>query len=259
MQRLRSKNGMPGRLSARRRRSIDQLWIDRFQTVRPSQLIEVNLLLVHFLGLRPQAETAQAVVVDFVERDRTRAVVPLLARRFLAEIERGLGVGRDGGQVLLRDVAALHRRPQPADCRILALWTGKPFRPRARDQVPLDVAGRIGQVMCFVRANLERARADRLPNEKGGNLTAAQRRGQDLRVQILYGDLRWIDPVLGQIFGNKPRPRGADPRRDGFSNQILWLCDLFSFAADVAFCVPLDNRNDTVLYVAATEILDDPN
>src|SRR6516165_10175421 len=157
---------MRGRLSARWRRSIDQFWIDRFQAVRPSQLIEVNLLLGHFLGLCPTAEAAEVVVVNFVERERTYVGVPLLARRFLAEIELGLGIGRDAGEVLLRDVAALHRRPQPADCRILALWTGKPFRARACDQVPLDIAGRIGQVMCLVRANLERARADRLPNEK---------------------------------------------------------------------------------------------
>src|SRR5215475_754896 len=82
---------MPARLSAMRRRSIDQLWIDRFQTVRPGQLIEVNLLLGHFLGLRPTAETAEVVVIDFVERERTSVGVPLLARRFLAEIELGLG------------------------------------------------------------------------------------------------------------------------------------------------------------------------
>src|SRR5262249_7039558 len=169
--------GMPGRFSARRRRSIDQLWIDRFQTVRPSQLMKVDLLLGHFLGLCPTAETAEVVVVNFVERERTYVGVPLLARRFLAEIKLGLGIGRDGGEILLRDVAALHRRPQPADCRILPLWARKPFRARARDQVPLDVAGRVGQVVRFVRTNLERARADRLPNEEGGNLASAQRRG----------------------------------------------------------------------------------
>src|SRR6516162_3461589 len=141
---------MPGCLSARWRKSIDQLWIDRFQTVRPSQLMEIDLLLGHFLGLCPTAEAAEVVVINLVERERAYVGVPLLARRFLAEIELGLGIGSDGGEVLLRDVAPLHRRPQPADCRVLPLWASKPFRARARDQVPLDVAGRIGQVMCFV-------------------------------------------------------------------------------------------------------------
>src|SRR6516162_7574972 len=161
---------MRGRLSARRRRNVDQFWIDRFQTVRPSQLMKVDLLLGHFLGLCPTAEAAEVVVVNFVERERTYVGVPLLARRFFAEIKLGLGIARDGGEVLLRDVAPLHRRPQPADCRVLALRTRKPFRACACDQVPLDVAGRVGQVVRFVRANLERARTDRLPDEKGGNL-----------------------------------------------------------------------------------------
>src|SRR5438445_10665589 len=102
---------MPGRLSARRRRSVDQFWIDRFQAVWPSQLIEVNLLRGHFFGLCPTAETAEVVVLNFVERERTYVGLPLLARRFLAEIELGLCIGRDGADVLLRDVAPLHCLP----------------------------------------------------------------------------------------------------------------------------------------------------
>src|SRR6516164_9346434 len=99
--------------------------------------MKVDLLLGHFLGLCPTAETAEVVVINFVERERTYVGVSLLARRFLAEIKLGLGIGRDGGEILLRDVAALHRRLHPADCRVLALRTREPFRARACDQVSL--------------------------------------------------------------------------------------------------------------------------
>src|SRR5260370_12277139 len=145
---------MPGSLSARRRRSIDQFWIDRFQAVWPSQLIEVNLLLGHFFGLCPTAEAAEVVVINFVERERTYVGVPLLARRFLAEIELGLGIGPDGVEVLLRDVAPLHRHPQPADCRVLALRTRKPFRACPCHQLPLHSPRRIPHLLPFVSPHL---------------------------------------------------------------------------------------------------------
>src|SRR4029077_11101197 len=93
---------------------VDELGVDRLEAVRPSQLLEVDRLLGRLLLLRPAAEAAEVVVVDLVERERTRVRVPLLARRLLAQVELGLGIGGDRGEVLLRHVAPLDRRPQPA-------------------------------------------------------------------------------------------------------------------------------------------------
>src|SRR3954453_7213058 len=93
--------------SARRRRRIDQFRIDRLEALGPGQLIEVDLLLGHLLRLSPAAEAAEVIVVDLVERERACIGVPLLARGLLAQVELGLGIGGDGGEILLGDVAAL--------------------------------------------------------------------------------------------------------------------------------------------------------
>src|SRR5262249_14713234 len=94
-----------------------------------------------------------------------------------------------------------------------------------------------------------------VPDEEGGNLATAQRRGQHLRVQILDRDLRRIDAVLGQIFGNEPRARGADPGRDRLAHELLRLRDVLACDGDVAFGVPLDDGDGAVIALHAKEIL----
>src|SRR5262249_2118709 len=82
-------------------RRVDQLRVDGVEPLAPGQLAEVDLLLVELLALRPAAEAAEVVVIDLVEGERARIGVPLLARRFLAQVELGLGIGRDRGKILL--------------------------------------------------------------------------------------------------------------------------------------------------------------
>src|SRR5262245_25603411 len=91
--------------SARRRRRVDELGVDRLEAVGPGQLLEVDRLLGRLFLLRPAAETAEVVVIELIERERARVGVPLLARRLLAQVELGLGVGGDRREILLRQVA----------------------------------------------------------------------------------------------------------------------------------------------------------
>src|SRR5262249_24980163 len=125
------------RASARWRRRVDQLRVDGAQALAPGQLAEVDLLLVELLALRPAAEAAEVVVIDLVDRERARIGVPLLARCLLAEVELGLGIGRDGGKILLGDVTAFHRRAQPAGGDVLALRCGEPARSPASHPIAL--------------------------------------------------------------------------------------------------------------------------
>src|ERR1700730_5254985 len=143
--------------SAGRRGSIDKFGIDRLEAVGPGQLLKIDFLLGHLFLLCPAAETAKIVVVNFVDGDWARVGIPLLAGGFLAQIELGLGVGGDAGEIRLRDVASFQGRAQPANGNVLARRGSEPLRARAGDQITLDITGRVGEIMCLVGTNLEGA------------------------------------------------------------------------------------------------------
>ena len=131
----------------------------------------------------------------------------------------------------------------------------EPFGPRAGDQIALDVAGRVAEIVRLVWADLECARADRLPDEEGCDFTAAQRRRQDLGVEVLHGDGLRIDLVLGQVFRNEPGAGRSDARRDGLAGKILRRLDILAGNDDVAFGVALDHRDGAIVAFDAEEIL----
>jgi hypothetical protein len=76
-------------------------------------------------------------------------------------------------EVLLRLVASLHDRAQEPGDPVRAIGARQELRPRARDEVALDVAGGVAQDMSVVRADLQGARPDRLPDEKGRDIAPA--------------------------------------------------------------------------------------
>src|SRR5215469_8833227 len=71
--------------SARRRRGIDQLGIDRLEAVTPGQFAEVDGAIGGLFALRPAAQAAEIVVVDLVDRKRPRVGVPLILRSLLTQ------------------------------------------------------------------------------------------------------------------------------------------------------------------------------
>src|SRR6185437_6484674 len=145
---------------------------------------------------------------------------------FFAEAELSGRVFGNGFEVSLGSVATFHGRAQPPRRNLLALGASKPLRPRAGDQIPLDVARCIGEVMRLIGANLERARSYWLPDEKSGYFAAAERRRQYLGVQTFHGDFIGVDAVLAQVFRNEPRAGRSDACCNCLSDQVLRLLDV---------------------------------
>src|SRR6185436_11981958 len=107
--------------SARRRRGIDQLRINRLETVAPRQFAEVDRTIGGLFAMRPAAQAAEIVVVDLVDRERPRVGVPLILRGLLTQTQFGLRIGGNGLEVLFGDVASFHGCAQPARGDVLAL------------------------------------------------------------------------------------------------------------------------------------------
>src|SRR5581483_8421184 len=93
--------------------------------------------------------------------------------------------------------------------------------PRAGDEIALDIALARGELVSVVRADLEGARADRLPYEEGGDIALAERRGQELRIEVLHRHRLRIDAILRQVLGDEPRAGRADARRHRLACQVL--------------------------------------
>jgi hypothetical protein len=99
--------GAPGRScsnicfnSARRRRGIDQLRINRLETVARRQFAEIDRAIGGLFALRPAAQAAEIVVVDLVDRERPRVSVTLILRGLLAQTKFGLRIGGNRLEVL---------------------------------------------------------------------------------------------------------------------------------------------------------------
>ena len=99
------------------------------------------------------------------------------------------------------------------------------------------------------------ARTYRLPDEKGCDFAATQRRRQHLRIEVLHGHRFRIDVVLGQIFGNKPGTGRADAGGDGLADEVLRRLDVVAGDRDIAFGVTLDHCDGAVIAVGTEEIL----
>src|SRR5438067_8489465 len=241
--------------SARRRRRFRELRIDGAQAVRPGELGEVHRVLGEALAPRPFRQAAEVVVVHLVERYRPDVGVPLVARRLLAQAVDLRRVGRHGLEIALRLVPAFHDRAQEALHLVGAVGGAQEFRPRTRDQVALDVAGGIRELVRVVGADLERARADRLPDEEGGDVAFAQRRRQELRVEVLHRHALRIDAVLGQVLGDEPRAGRADARGDGLAGEVFRRADVLARDHDVALGVALYGDKRLVLAGIVEEVL----
>src|SRR5690606_11375309 len=101
--------------------------------------------------------------------------------------------------------------------------------------------------MGLVWTNFNRARADRLPDEKCRDLPTAERRGHYLRIQVynFYGCRIYV--ILTQILGYEPRSGGSDTRRDFLAYQILRRCNVFSRYRNVAFSIPFHYRDEPIV------------
>src|ERR1700736_2607674 len=106
-------------------------------------------------------------------------------RRLLTEIELGFCIASNGRKILLGRDAPLHRRAKEADDLLLAFGGVKKFRPGAGEEIALYIAGAIRQIVGVIRANFERARTDRLPDEEGGDVALAESGRQYLGIEIL--------------------------------------------------------------------------
>src|SRR5438067_695676 len=241
--------------SARRRRRLGELRIDGAQAVRPGELGEVHRLLGEALAARPFREAAEVVVVHLVERYGPDVGVPLIARRLLTQAVDLRRIGGDRRKILLGFVAPLHDRAQEALHLVGAVGRVEELRPRARDEVSLDVASGIRELVRVVRADLERARADRLPDEESGDVAFAKRRRQELRVEVLHRHALRIDAVLGQVLGDEPRAGRADARGDGLAGEVFRRADVLARDHDVALGVALYGDKRLVLAGIVEEVL----
>jgi hypothetical protein len=142
-------------LSARWRRRVHELGVDRLEAIGPGQFGEVEFFLGHFLALGPAAEAAEVLIIDIIDGHRPDVGVPLLLRGAFAETQLGGRISRNRFEVLLRNLAARNGRAQPAGRDVLALRCGQPFRPRAGDQITLNVTGGVAQVVRLVWADFE--------------------------------------------------------------------------------------------------------
>src|SRR5437870_12792739 len=140
--------------SARRRRRLGELRIDGAQAVRPGELGEVHRLLGEALGAGPFREAAEVLVVHLVERYRPDVGIPLVARRLLAQAVDLRGIGGYRRKILLGLVPALHDGAQEARDLVGAVGGAQELGPRARDEVSLDVARGIRELMRVVGADL---------------------------------------------------------------------------------------------------------
>src|SRR4029079_1235296 len=188
-------------------------------------------------------------------RHRPRVGVPLILGGLLTQAQLRLRIGGHRLEVLFGDVATFQRGAKPARRDVLALRGGKPFGPRAGNEIALDVAGCVAEIVRLVRADFERARADWLPDEEGGNFTATERGRQNLRIEVLHGDRLRIDLILGQILRNEPGAGRADTRRNRLAREILRLLDVLAGDNDVALGVALDDRDGAVVAFDTEEIL----
>src|SRR5258708_7773477 len=229
--------------SAGRWRGGGEFGVDGGQAGGPGELGEVHRLAGDLLALRPFAEAAEIAVVDLVERDRPKVGVPLLARRRLAQAVRRLGISGDGGEILLRLLSSLQHRAQEARDLVGAVGAGQELRPRPGDEIALDIAAGIREDMRLVRADLDGARSDRLPDEERVDVAAAQGRREELGVEVLDRDALRIDAVLGQELRDEPRPGGADAGGDDLATQGLRLRNRRARDRHLDLAVALDRRD----------------
>src|SRR5581483_8910871 len=79
---------------------------------------------------------------------------------------------RDRSKVLLSHIFALDGRAQKPGGDVFALRRRQPAGTSSGNEEAIDVAGGVTEDVGLIRANLERAGAERLPNEKCSNVAA---------------------------------------------------------------------------------------